>query len=173
MGRIELLERLPKGEVVAEVGVARGAHAAMILEVCQPKALHLIDHWPQQSGINHVRERFAPQIKAGQVKLHRGKSAATLLSFPAAAFSWTYIDAGHSYAAVLADLHAASRVSREFIAGHDYIDPQRHPRAKRKGWGVIPAVAKFCESGEWELIFSPPVDTEAIDNSGFILKRVA
>jgi hypothetical protein len=173
MGRVDLLRQLPSGGRVAEVGVAAGAHAALILEICQPAELHLIDHWPRQAGVNHIRERFAPQIAAGQVHIHRGKSAAALAGFSPGYFDWVYIDAGHGLASVLADLRAAEKVTGEFIAGHDYIDPQRHPRAKRNKWGVIEAVAEFCKGGNWELVFSPPTDTEAIDNSGFILKRFA
>lgn len=43
--RIGLLSTLNKGGVVAEVGVASGDFSEQILNICQPKTLHLIDYW--------------------------------------------------------------------------------------------------------------------------------
>ena len=43
--RTNLLARLPKEGVVAEVGVAEGNFSRQILEVARPRTLHLIDTW--------------------------------------------------------------------------------------------------------------------------------
>ncbi len=43
--RERLVEFLPKGAVAAEIGVAQGDFAAVLLERCAPEKLHLIDPW--------------------------------------------------------------------------------------------------------------------------------
>ena len=43
--RLALLDRLPRGGVVAEIGVQHGDFAAEILRRSQPRLLVLIDGW--------------------------------------------------------------------------------------------------------------------------------
>ena len=50
-GRKFLLEMMPKNSVCAEIGVNQGQFSKEILEVVQPKKLHLIDPW---AGEDHA-----------------------------------------------------------------------------------------------------------------------
>ena len=43
--RDDMLSWLPKGSAIAEVGVFAGAFSRQILDICQPRSLHLIDLW--------------------------------------------------------------------------------------------------------------------------------
>ena len=45
--RNHMLQLLPMAGKVAEIGVATGAFSSKILELNQPKILHLIDYWKE------------------------------------------------------------------------------------------------------------------------------
>src|SRR5512141_3080259 len=88
-GRRWLLEMLPKGSVGAEIGVWRGDFSALIIDVVRPHLLHLIDPWRSAADPSHagtlfdrpqatldaiadgVQARFATEIAAGRVAIHR------------------------------------------------------------------------------------------------------
>jgi hypothetical protein len=120
-GRRELLDRLPKHSVCAEIGVWRGEFSRKILKRTEPRELHLIDPWlfapafPERwyggksaasqddmdaicSAVSH---RFAND---GRVRVHRKSSRDAAAEFPDGALDWVYVDADHSYEAVLSDL---------------------------------------------------------------------
>ncbi len=58
--RERLVEFLPKGAVAAEIGVAEGRFAALMLEKCTPSKLHLIDPWRgyETGGNDGARGQF-------------------------------------------------------------------------------------------------------------------
>jgi hypothetical protein len=58
--RERLVEFLPKGAVAAEIGVAQGDFAAVMLQKCSPSKLHLIDPWRgyEVGGDDAARGRF-------------------------------------------------------------------------------------------------------------------
>ncbi len=43
--RAEMLKLVPKGGVMAEIGVFRGEFSKMILEECLPKKFYMVDIW--------------------------------------------------------------------------------------------------------------------------------
>jgi hypothetical protein len=90
--RLTLLAQLPKGSVGVEVGVFEGDFTEAVLQIVQPREMHLIDPWlsfPEdtyqkawygstqlsQSDMDlvfeRVRRRFAPHIATGQIVVHR------------------------------------------------------------------------------------------------------
>jgi hypothetical protein len=76
-GRKFLLEMMPKHSVCAEIGVSQGLFTEEILEVIQPKKLHLIDPWAGEPHVDYydaVCKKFKDPIESGQVEMHRGKS---------------------------------------------------------------------------------------------------
>lgn len=93
--RVAMLDALPKGGVVAEVGTWRGDFSRRIIEKCRPDAFHLIDM------------DFAPLDPAIEGERHEGDSSTILRSFPTASFDWIYIDGDHSYEGARKDLEAA------------------------------------------------------------------
>ena len=157
--RLAMLEMMPRGAVVAEVGVAEGGFSESILQICKPAILHLVDLWSsdlKETSYNEcayatVKGRFAGEIDAGRVVLHRGLSWEALGAFPDNYFDWVYIDASHAYESVKQDLAAAKRKLKAsgIIAGHDYTlwgDSLSR-------WGVIEAVNEFCNANDFEMVY--------------------
>jgi hypothetical protein len=158
-GRTFLLEMMPKNSVCAEIGVNQGAFSAEILEVVQPKKLHLIDPWEgEDHARNHeaVCDKFKDQVESGQVEIHREKSQCVYDYFPDQYFDWIYVDGSHNYKSVKRDLDFYySKVKMYgFITGDDYL-----LMPKRKG--LRDAVAEIHEKYLMRLIL--------IKNNQFIL----
>ena len=164
-----LLDLLPKGGVVAEIGVAKGAFSRQILARAKPERLHLIDPWEEQADesyrpdpsnvaqdaqdkrVNRVRRTFAREIDTGTVIVHRDFSGPALAQFDSGTFDWVYVDAMHTYDAVLADLRACRTVVRPggLILGHDFAN---HPLARGMNFGVVEAVRDFVAESGWRLV---------------------
>lgn len=53
--RFELLELLPRGLVIAELGTFVGEYAQKILELAQPKELYIVDIFANLAGTRTVR----------------------------------------------------------------------------------------------------------------------
>lgn len=111
MVRGRLLQSLPKGGVVAEIGVWEGGFSQRILEICDPAELHLIDPWlymPEFSNTGfgkkkneHLMEQRYHDVVARfasdpRVKVHRATSEAGLSALPDASLDWVYIDGNHN-----------------------------------------------------------------------------
>lgn len=146
-----LLENLPRQAVVAEIGVFKGDFSQKILNTTDPVVLHLIDSWGGTTGTTNlelVRQRFAPEISAGKVRLHRQKSIAALGQFPDHYFDWVYLDTDHSYPTTAAELALCARVVKPsgWIAGHDYVTGNWNGGVR---YGVVEAVNAFCVRENW------------------------
>ena len=171
--RDALLELLPKGGVVAALGVDEGDFAAQILAVAQPRKLHLIDAWGRdrfhEGKARAVAARFREAITAGTVQIHRGVSSALLERFPDGSFDWIYIDTNHSCRATAQELRIGSRKLRlgGVLAGHDSV-----PGAGDGGvrYGVVDTVHEFCVREGWEIRF---LTAETHRHLSFALQRVA
>ena len=183
--REALLDCLPKGGRVAEIGVYTGDFSDRIYQQTVPMELHLIDPWehqeredysrddsnvPQEQADQHyqqVLDRFAPQIECEVVKVHREYSANAVTQFPDGYFDWIYIDALHTYEACLEDLrlYAPKVKANGFICGHDYAN---HPGARHMDFGVVEAVNQFVrETGyEFLLLTYEAYPTYVISKSG-------
>jgi SAM-dependent methyltransferase len=141
--RQALIDRLPKGGVVAEVGVETGGFSAHILASARPAELHLIDLTfaaTRQDVLAHPAARR-----------HEGRSDAILAGFPDAHFDWIYIDGDHSHAGVAADLAVASRKVKPggYLVFNDFamID------AEFGRYGVHNVVSDFAAANRWPLRF--------------------
>jgi predicted O-methyltransferase YrrM len=102
--RYQLLHYLQKYGIVAEVGTDQGAFAARIVEVCEPKALHIFE-------LNPLRiraENLAKHLQSGRCILHEGDSAQKLQELPEGFFDWIYVDGDHTYEGVKRDIAAAA-----------------------------------------------------------------
>jgi hypothetical protein len=170
--RIELLRAMPKGGIVAEVGVFKGNFSRHILEIIDPKRLHLIDPWVhqdiplwQQRGnedhldfLREVQRRFQPEVYRRRVVIHQGFSLDVLTLFPDHYFDWVYLDGDHRFETVRAELMICDcKVkSNGLILGHDFIKPELYPASHHGRLGVVPAVHEFCSMSNWELVFQTP-----------------
>jgi len=150
--RNQLLYSWPANSIIAEVGVFRGEFSKLIHQRTRPKELHLIDLFEgiatSGQGVDgsetittnlaeehdKLAQYFAPDRG---VKLYRGQSNHVLALFPDSYFDIIYIDADHSYEAMVKDLEVSRRKLKTGgrIYGHDYCS--EFP-------GVIRAVQEFC-----------------------------
>ena len=146
--RGELLDWLPKGGVIAEIGTLRGEFAGHVLRLSRPRELHVVDldfsQFDADLDTNPALHR------------HAGDSVATLSTFPDRYFDWIFIDADHSYRGVARDIAAAAPKVKPggFLVFDDYghIDPWLGV------YGVHRAVTEFAVSRNWEFacfVFSP------------------
>jgi hypothetical protein len=172
LDRAELLRSLPRGGVVAEIGVDKGDFSEQILAATKPAKLHLVDAWGSDryhagKGLA-VETRFAPRIAGGTVAIDRGLSTAVLPRFPDAYFDWVYIDSDHGYAVTAEELRLAESKVKPggFIAGHDYVTCEYEKDVR---YGVVEAVHEFCVKHNWELRL---LTTETHQHRSFAISRL-
>jgi hypothetical protein len=166
--RRELVGKLPRRAVGAEVGTWKGDFAAQLLRRTRPARLYLIDPWEYRDDPTYahamfgdrtpggqqrmdaihdaVRERFRRHIDAGTVIVRRSRSVDAAQGLEP--LDWVYIDGDHTYAAVLADLGAYYPLVKAggVVAGDDY---------GMVGWwedGVRRAVDEFASEHGCELV---------------------
>ena len=139
--RDALIDQMPKGGIVAELGVMHGDFAARILARNSPGHLHLVDIWAETGRMARVAQRFSDQ----PVSLHQGWSWEIVSTFPDQSLSWVYVDASHDFHSVERDLTAClpKVLPGGFIAGHDYTRWKVGTHQVVR-YGVIEAVNSFC-----------------------------
>lgn len=146
--RLALLDRLPKGAAIAEVGVDRGHFSAEILSRCAPSILLLIDREFDRLASPLVLELVAR--KDPRITLIPGDSADGLSELPAGCLDVVYIDADHSYAAVRRDIAAALPCLKPdgVLVFNDYAvwSPSSMYHC-----GVARAVNELCLTSNWRL----------------------
>jgi len=175
--RLDMIRELSPG-VGVEVGVQRGDFSAEILRL-PIRRLFLVDAWNSalcdprdpaavpQSDMDYLYHSVVLRFMDDpRVKVLRIGSTDAAKLFTTNHPDWVYIDAGHTYENVIADLNAWSEVVAVggCIMGHDYTESQR---AKDLGFGVVAAVDDFCKRGEWSMV--------AVTNEewpSFCLKRI-
>lgn len=135
--RDRLLSQMPKGAVVAEIGVWEGNFSQRILDLCEPRELHLIDPWlymPEFSNTGfgrkkneHAMEEKYQAVVARfrddpRVKIHRATSEVALSGLPDGHLDWVYIDGNHNEPFIGKDLALCLAKVRHdgIIAGDDY-----------------------------------------------------
>ncbi len=138
MARDYLLCSMAMRSVCAEIGVHEGDFSRHILDTVEPEKLHLIDPWRQGEGLfgkqaaheqaiveeryEQVRGRFAEEIRAGRVHIHRALSGEAADDFRDAYFDWVYVDGNHLYEFVKQDLELYYPKIKDggYLAGDDY-----------------------------------------------------
>ena len=161
--REQLLPFLPKDANIAEIGVNLGEFSRLILDQCQPSALHLIDPWELSTAdddyaasvgenpstemaedrYRQVCKVFKTEEASGQVTLHRAMSDKAVEDFDDHSLDWIYIDGNHSYESVKQDLELYLPKVRPdgLILGHDYAN---NSMSRHFGFGVVQAVNEVC-----------------------------
>jgi hypothetical protein len=165
--RRHFLLDFPNGSVCAEIGVFQGEFTRHILEVTEPRELHLIDGWWDLYGevfpdwgayteFGHlgthqayddaqdvVARVVSPSTK---VETHVGDDCEILETFADGYFDWVYLDASHQYEDTVKELEVLSRKVKcdGIIAGDDWMDD---PNDVNGGAGV--AIFEFCLANNW------------------------
>lgn len=156
--RIEFIrEALPKGGKGVELGVWQADHALQLLEYAQPEHLWLIDAWSRECEPG-IRAELLEQVYARvnalfagdeRVTVWRARTDEGMARIEDGSLDWVYIDAGHSYEAVLRDLLLCWPKLKpgSVLAGHDYHRDYSH-------FGVIEAVDEFLAEHGMELEYT-------------------
>jgi len=170
--RDELLKILPKSGVVAELGVDCGDFSESILNINNPRKLHLIDAWHSKSYSQkkrkYVENRFSDKVQENKVEINIGLSTEVVNLFEDHYFDWIYIDTAHTYKTTISELESyRKKVKRNgIIAGHDYRLGTWHGMVR---YGVIEAVHEFCTKHDWEIIF---LTSELKTHPSFALRKI-
>ena len=99
---------VPSRSVGAEIGVLEGEFSAVLLDSLRPAALHLVDMW-RGDRLAKTKSAVAAAIDQAGLPLnvalfHRARSADALRKLDDVQLDWAYVDGGHDYETVLADL---------------------------------------------------------------------
>ncbi len=133
--RTTLMASLPKGGIGAEIGVSSGFFSKVLLQVCEPKMLYLIDSWQHQTK-PELKDDASNVVQAGhdgcyagvvqvfgqnaRVEICKGFSAEVAETFSGDYLDWAYIDADHTLAGEDARLWWPKIKPGGWLMGHDY-----------------------------------------------------
>jgi hypothetical protein len=147
--RIDMICNLiDRNSIGAEIGCQKSIFSKNIHAIINPKELHLIDLFADEKNYLISKEN-TKNLK--NTFLHKGNSIDLYKNFKNNYFDWVYIDADHTYDAVISDLNNWSSKVKEdgWIMGHDYVLSNYHQYAEN--WGVIPAVFDFILKNNYEI----------------------
>lgn len=142
--RKDMIAKLPKHLVWAEIGTWEGEFARHILDHCEPTELHLFD-------IDFSRVKANDHISEGdRVRFHQGDSVALMETFPDGHFDVIYIDGDHSLWGVSRDAEVATRKVKPggYIVFNDYTFfdcTAMYP------FGIVPVVNSLCNDLGWKV----------------------
>jgi hypothetical protein len=157
----------------AEVGVAEGRYSEEILGWGVPK-LYMIDAWqnmslfgdansPQEWHDTNYRDAKDRVAKYGsKAVMLKGLSAEVSRQLEDESLGFVYLDACHTYDAVLEDLNAYFPKLKKggIMAGHDFLN---------KTYGVEQAVKEFISKNNLELNIIPELSEE---NASFWFRKI-
>ena len=131
-----MLESLPKNSVIAELGVFKGEFSKIIYDICQPSKLYLVDLFSGNCGsgdkdgqnfqfaqLEDEMINIQDYFKDKNVDVIKSTTIDFFLSIKDESLDMVYIDADHSYQAVMIDLLFSYKKVKTngLICGHDYI----------------------------------------------------
>jgi len=165
--RLDFLSLMPKGGVVAEIGVYKGFFTNCILHLNQPDKLHLIDpwylldekwDWPIVKGNSStvdaligILDYYRKEFVEGKLILNVGWDEEVLSQFEDGYFDWVYLDTTHQYEHTLKELEILkSKVNVDgVIAGDDLGYPT-----------VEKAVKEFVKKEDYTIIYEGAIDSQ-------------
>ena len=166
--RKDFLNNFPKQGIGVEIGVFKGEFSKDLVEITQPKRLHLIDLWWKKFGevypdwgkytdygklttAKAFQDAKNNVSKAADICLFQiGDSRNVLRQYENNYFDWAYLDSSHNYETTIEELNILNRKvkNRGIISGHDF-----HPGENAAHPGVVKAVSEFCRKSKWKLVF--------------------
>lgn len=167
--REAMIPFLPKDITFCEVGVALGDFSEQVIAGGDIKHFIALDlftlhEYPEMwggrigealAGRQHAayfRDRFATQIEQNRLSLLEGNSTDMLATLPDASVDVFYVDAHHSYDAVMAELAIIKNkvAPSGWIILNDYI---MHDYMTDTRYGVVQATNDFMIDEGWEMLF--------------------
>ena len=141
--RWHLVEHLPRGGRVAEIGTDRGVFARHILRINHPDELVLIDLDLSLVASDVMQDK--------RVRAIAGPSEQIMRRFPDEHFDWVYIDSDHSYVGVSKDITAAAPKVKPggFLIFNDFA----HVDPFLGRYGVQRAVTEFATKSRWPFVW--------------------
>lgn len=165
----------------AEVGVAEGMHAKVLLDNVPGLKLHAIDAWQHYPGyeeypsIEEVYQQAKDRLKDHNCNIIRKFSMDAVKDFTDGSLDFVYIDAAHDFQSVANDVCEWSKKVKigGVVYGHDY------KRTARKGGfrvdvkDIIPGYMYAKEIRPWFILTNDIYDrTFAWDNPGWMFVRI-
>jgi len=167
--REALIPLLPTDISFCEVGVALGDYSERVMRGAAIKKFLAVDlftlhdyptMWGGRIGIalggrrhaDYFRERFASDLAAGRLEMLEGASTVMLATLPDSSVDVFYVDASHSYDAVIAELKVIKNKIRPhgWIILNDYI---MQDYLTNTPYGVVQAANDFMIEEGWEMIY--------------------
>jgi radical SAM protein with 4Fe4S-binding SPASM domain len=166
--RDSALSLLPKGGIMAEVGVAYGDFSRRIIDVMNPDKFYAIDLFSFGPGKEiwgrtdftdsnlgqkeFIEKKFAAEIENGQFILKKGFSWNELATFDDNYFDYVYLDAAHDYNSVKKDIMVLLKKIKNngIIQFNDYTIYNWH---RGVSYGVVRAVDELLVNNKHEIIF--------------------
>ena len=154
LNREKLLDYLPVGGVIAEVGVANGDFSKIMIEKLHPKKMYCIDIWTMEERWNNFSKNLKKYIESGIVEVLKGDSVKMLNEIKDNELDFVYIDAMHDYEHPRRELSICKdKVKQDgFIAGDDYVVINVHENPIMQ-YGVVNAVNEFMVNEDYELVY--------------------
>lgn len=162
---------IPQGGVGAELGVHKGYFTKLLLEIANPKKLHLVDPWYLLTGewtwaggnrstvdaLRSIMKTFRDQLVDGTFVLNISDDLEFLKSVPDAYFDWVYVDTSHEYEHTKKELEILQHKVRAdgVIAGDDWQTDPGH-----RHHGVCRAIREFLETAPYELVYQGDDDKQ-------------
>lgn len=172
--RVKALDYMPRGGIVAEVGVAYGDFTRHILDQLKPQKMYAIDYFHgnkpggdfwgrrdyEESGLIPLQwyeRRFDTEISKGILETRQGMSWDCLADFPDDYFDYVYLDACHSYDSVKKDADILRRKVKDggILAFNDYTyyNLYTDPKSAEGYYGVVLVANEFINMTKSEVLY--------------------
>ncbi len=149
--RIALLAEMPRGAVVAIVGVKDAEMIRRLMHISRPREVRLVGLRSGDITREALSHMFGDEIENGSLVIHEEDARRAVARFADGYFDWIYLDECFSYdeASTLLEMWRTKVNNKGLIAGSHYgtgswVTNQRY--------GVVEAVNRFCKVHQWEMV---------------------
>lgn len=168
--RVEALKIVPRGGIVAEIGVALGYFSDQIINWLQPDHFYAVDYFNRdnpdvsfwgynclkETGMLHeewYRHKYSNLININKMSVCSGMSWDVMEGFEDDFFDYIYVDAGHDYESVKKDIEVSVKKIKKggYIQFNDYT-LQNIEGEIGSCYGIVPAVNEMIIDTKSQII---------------------